>query len=116
MKFKTTLKESDLKLDGIDVQVELRDSSIGSITFTDKSGKVIKVIGEYGFKACVKAPPMMVKKWRLSGKFAGMVDVCEDFDNDYDAKDRLREFERKYSGPDESTGLAITQVEVAETE
>jgi hypothetical protein len=112
MKLKTTQKESDLKLEGIKFDIEVRNTTVYSVTFTDATGNLVKVAGSYGLEVCIKAPPKMVEKWKLSGKFDELVDVEEVFDSEYKAKDRLKEFIHR-SRLDEC-GLAVTKIEVPE--
>lgn len=113
MKLQSTTKQSDLKLDGIDIQLEMHNSSVGQLVFTDKSGKTIKIVGTYGVSVLIPAPPKMTEKWELSGKFDDLVDVKETFDTEYDANDRLREFERRSKSGGEC-GLTVKKVEVPE--
>lgn len=112
MNLKRVTKKSDLVLDGVDIQMEMHDASISSIAFTDKQGHMVKVFGDYGVKVCVPAPPKTATKYRLSGKFEGLVSVSEDFDDNYSAQSRLSEFQSKSLAAD--CGLVISEVEVPE--
>lgn len=104
-------KANDIVLGGIAVEFEKHNTSLVAVTLRDSDGRLVKIAkGEYGeMVALVPAPPKKIKKFRLSGKFEGLVDVCEDFDSEAAAKDRLREFERVGSG---EPGLKIEAVEV----
>jgi hypothetical protein len=116
MKFTTVKKDSQIKLAGITVETEYRDASLYVITLRDANGGMVRISGGYGITTLVPAIPAMVKRYRLSGKFGGLVDVCEDFGNEHDAKARLSEFEAKHAGRDSEIGLAISTVEVPEEE
>lgn len=70
---------------------------------------LIVQMNSYSLQALVPAPPVMVKRHRLSGEFKGLK-VEEFFENDWDAKSRMSEF--GYDVPEGS--LKIEQVEVPE--
>lgn len=115
MDFKQVKKASEIALEGIAVDMESADGSLRTITLTDGKGGVLRVMRvDYSMQAYVPAPPKMVKKWALTGKYAGLVDVSETFDTKYDADDRLREYRRKNAGGDDEIGLSVSEVEVPE--
>ena len=110
-------KASDVSLTGINVELEHHGHSLSAVTFRHPDGGLVKVaIDSYNLKVLVPAPPKMVEKYRLSGKFAGLVDVCEDFDDEFDAKQRLQDYELKHSGGRSELGLGIAKVTVLESE
>lgn len=114
MNYTTIKNAAEIQLQGISVELEKRDGSNHSVVLKDSDGGFLKITASYGISVLGKAKPVMVKKWRLAGKFAGLLDVSEDFDSDYDAKTRLQEYESKHSGKDSEVGLKIEQVEVPE--
>lgn len=115
MNFQTVKKESEVELLGVAVEIESQNGSHRAITLRDGNGRLVRISSTYGIDILIPAPPKTVKKFRLEGTFAGLVPVSEDFDDEYMAKDRLREFERN-RGYDSELGLKITPVEVLESE
>lgn len=116
MKFATVKKDSEIQLPGVEVFVERRDNSINSLTLVS-GGRLLKVVPSYGsIEVLAPAPPKLVKKFNLAGRFAGLTPVSELFTHKHEAESRLREFAAKFTGPDEDLGLTITEVEVPEEE
>lgn len=112
MKFVTAKNLAALKLAGVTITVDVTDDILRTVTLADSEGNVIRLAHrDYSMKLEIPAPPKMVKKHRLHGDVIGVV-VDELFDDEYLAKDRLNEFERK--APGSFAGLTITQVEVVD--
>jgi hypothetical protein len=109
-------KVSEIPLSGVDIEIESHNNSPKSLTIRDANGGFLRVSATYGIEILVPAKPKMVKKYRLAGKFAGLVDVVEDFDSSYDANQRLREYNAKVNEYGDETGLSVTEVEVPEEE
>jgi hypothetical protein len=114
MNYTTIKNAAEIQLQGISVELEKRDGSNHAIVLRDANGGFLKITASYGISVLGPAAPKMVKKFRLSGKFAGLVDVLEDFDSEYDAKAKLDEFKHQHRGDDSEVGLKIEQVEVPE--
>jgi hypothetical protein len=117
MQFVTAKKVTDVVLPGVEVEIENRDGSLFAVTFR-VNGNMVKVSkgGYSDITLLIPAPPKVVKKFRLAGKFGGLADVSEDFDSKWDAEQRLREYEKKYGGPDDEVGLTVSEVEVEEAQ
>jgi hypothetical protein len=115
MQFITAKKDSDVVLHGVQIEIERRNGSPFAVTFRS-NGNLVKISqGQYSnFEVLVPAPPTKVERFRLSGKFGGLVDVCEDFETEWQANERLREYGRKFQGPDDDCGLSVEKVEVEE--
>lgn len=112
MKFKSVKKASELKLDGVDFQIELLDKQLNSVTLTDKSGNVVKFSkhGYSDFAAFVPQPPEMVKKFELRYTLALIGDKTELFDEKYEAESRGRELAGMY--PEIRDNMVTKEVEV----
>ena len=92
------------------VSFQLTDNNIEAIVIkvADDSIRIVKG-GAYSdtLKVLTKQPLKSVTKYRLSGKYIGLTDVNEVFDNKYNAETRLNEFSAK-AGYDE-TGLTVEE-------
>ena len=98
---------------GVKFEADALDSSIKSIEVTTDQGVKFKLVHQdySGIRVYVPAPPAKVKRWRVHGKFLGMVDVCDDFESQHDANDRLAMYTDRLSHGEKS-GLVVEQVEV----
>ena len=65
-------------------------------------------------KIYIPAAPKMKEVHVLRGKFAGLVDVQEMFDSEYEAKQRLSEYALKVSSDDCGLEIAAEKVAVQE--
>ena len=115
MRFEQVKKASQIFLTNIKAEVDETGSNhISRVRLTDEWGNFVEFRDSAydSVKAFVKAPPKMEKRWVLEGSFAGLAWVREEFDSEYEAQKRLREFEKKHSGPNEDVGLTVTEQEV----
>lgn len=120
MKYQTI--KSDTELGNLPVSITRQNDAIVEVVvyfqpFEEgaRPPSSIRITEKYGNLAIdIPAPPKKVKKFKLHGKFAGLADVEELFEEEYEAKARLREYEKKYRGDDAEIGLAIDEVEVEE--
>lgn len=114
MKLITAKTASEIKLNGIKVELEMVDGTAKSATLTDADGNIVKFTQENyaGFRAYVAAPPEMKTQWRLEGEVLG-VKIDESFDEQYLAMDRRNQLASALHNEPEFT-ITETQVEVAE--
>ena len=113
MKLQSIKTDSQLVLKGITFDMAWTDNSITQVQATDEDGNlVVFKIESYSFKAMIKAPPKMVKKYLLSGAVAG-VPVESIYDEKHEAENAKNDHERMVSS-DEYCTLQISQIEVAE--
>ena len=100
----TRLKTSTANiLDGIKIESDYSETVLKSVTLTDASGHVARVvIDSYSLYLEVPAPPATEKKWELSGTFKGLA-VRELFAYEHEAKYRRDEL---------SDELSIAEVDV----
>lgn len=89
IKFETVKKFSELKLEGITIEVECRDGQPFSITFLDGAGHLIRVArGDYsGMSIMLPEKPKMIKRWAVRGDVYGMK-ADEVFESEYEAQKR----------------------------
>lgn len=116
MKYQTI--KSDAELGNLPVSITRVNDTITEVYVHFSFAQLpamIRITEKYGNLAIdIPAPPKKVKKFKLHGKFAGLADVEELFDEDYEAEARFREYQKKYRGDDVEIGLAIDEVEVEE--
>lgn len=62
-------------------------------------------------KVMTEQPKIEVSKWKLHGKFAGLVEVEEMFDSEYEANNRKSEYLSSLNHYSED-GLIVTEVKV----
>jgi len=109
-----TLKDvKELGVLGEIITLQFQDGNIEAVTIKYKDASVrITKNGSYSetLKLSVEKDKEIVKKWKLSGKFLGLVDVEQFFDTEYEAKDAKEDFREKANY--QETGLEITEVEV----
>jgi hypothetical protein len=88
MNWEMVKASKDAMLDGIEVEIDKTDSSVTSITFTDKSGAKLRArLDSYSLRLEIPAKPKTEKKWALKGEFKGLP-VDEKFDSEYAAQSR----------------------------
>lgn len=92
--------------DGVDVVVE--NTSPISVEFTAPDGTRVRVASNYGLSVSVQAPPPTEKKHRVTGSVLGVL-VSEDFDSEFEARERERLLS---SGVREDVSLTVEEVEV----
>lgn len=74
MKLVSAKKSSEVKLNGINVELTIVDGAIKGVTFADADGSIVKCeVDTYSFKILVPAPTEYVKKYRLLGTFCDVV-------------------------------------------
>jgi hypothetical protein len=106
MNWETVKTNKDATLDGIDIEIDKSDSSITSVTFTDKSGGKLRIrMDSYTMRVDIPAKPKTEKKWALKGEFKGLP-VDETFDSEYQANNRRDDID--YGNKD----LVVEEVEV----
>ncbi len=110
MKWKTTKKVSDLKLDGIKFDVEQTDSTITAITMSDPAGnKVHLTLRSYAIEIAIPAPPELEKKHQLSYTLALIGDRSETFDEKHEAEARSRDLVDMY--PEIRGNVSVKEIE-----
>lgn len=108
MRFIEVKKQSDIKLNGITVDLDVVNETVKGITLRDTAGGILKVVESgYAISVQVPAPPKTEKRWRVAGSLLG-IDMCKDFADQYEAK---RERDRLVGGAPESD-LKVEEVEV----
>lgn len=104
-------------LDGIMFEVIKDNSSIQSIEMTDKFGTKLRISRDpygAGISILVPSPPKMKKIYRLHGKFLGVAEFKEDFDDDCDAQTRRNELLKKAEYDEVALGLKVEPLEIPE--
>jgi hypothetical protein len=96
MKLEKVKKESQVVLDGIDIEVTMEGSEIKSVVLTDKSSAWLRIEGGSTYSdsinVYVKAPPKKEKRWFVVGSVVD-VPVCEGpFETYTEANTRLGKF------------------------
>lgn len=76
---------------GVDVEVDFHNSLPSVVRLRDGAGHLLVVSGDYGLKVMVKAPPKVIKKWRLSGALPFGTVVDEVYEMRAQAELRRRE-------------------------
>lgn len=100
-------------LKGVAAEFTKENNSIKQLRLTDADGRFIVIRNESEYsslKIMTLAPPETVDRWMLSGKFADLLDVREYFEQEWDANQRLGEYQSKLNNDD--TGLKIEKVNV----
>jgi hypothetical protein len=104
--------DKQLVLSGISVATERSDTSLKSVTFTDGVGNTVRVyIDSYNLYAEIPSPPKTVEKYAVIGTVQGL-SVNENFDNQYEADNRLEELTGRLD--EEKFDLKIEKVQVPE--
>lgn len=102
----------DIALDGIKAEIEMHNGSVKSIELSDgKGGRLKASLDSYSLCLLVPAKPKMKDAHLLKGEFRGLP-VKELFEQEYEAKQRLREIT---DGSDDGA-LTIEKVKVAATD
>lgn len=113
MDFQRIKQSADAKLDGVTVSIERVNDSNQSVTFTDVTGRILKIAkGQYGeLDVLIPAPPKKTKKYAVTGRLLGTLPVNETFAERYEADTRKGEIE-KASDYSDKNDLTVTEVEV----
>jgi hypothetical protein len=113
MNFVKVKSEKELHLNGIKIDCHVVDNEFSAITFTDDEGNCVNItIANYSMKVCKKAPPKMVKKWRINSALS-YLEVDELFENKHEAEDKVNELISALGYSAEAV-LTIEQIEVEE--
>lgn len=93
MNMATVKKDSEIKLDGVTVEVTRKDGGAVAVTVRDCVGGVLLVqLGQYGgLDVMVPAPPEKVTRWEVTGKIKGIA-FRELFKEEYKALGRIGDF------------------------
>ncbi len=113
MKWKSVKKDEEIKLHGVNAEIVRVDDTTREIVIEDVTGGLLRVTGTYGISVEVPAPPVMVKKTRLSGEIAKGIRVEELFADQYAAQERLRGIAEE-AGAGAADKLVIEVIEVPE--
>jgi hypothetical protein len=107
MNLKSVKKQDEVKLAGIVVEVEFKDSMPTGVVLRDVAGGALVVrAGQYsGLDVMVPAPPKMVERFRIAGAVKG-IKFVELFESEYAASSRLVDLE--------VSGVQIEKVSVPE--
>ena len=109
MKMTNAKKAADVKLDGVKVEMVMKDHNLLRVIFRDTLGNYVEVAKDgYSDLAClVLAPPEKKKVFQLIGKVIDLP-ITENFDSKYEAETRKEKLEIK----DSEAVLSIQEVEV----
>lgn len=113
MKMIEAKTDRDIKLDGVTAEITRKNTSVIRVILRDTSGNMVE-IGKDGYSdlaVMIPAPPEKKKVWKVNGEIAG-IKVDENFDSEYEAKERRQDIISKLS-IDES-GFSIEQAEIVE--
>jgi len=110
MRFKETKKEAEVGLPGVQAAFTIIDGSLRDVRLTDASGRVVLLSCDYGLHVSVPAPPKMVKRWKLSGTFAGFP-TEHLYPNKWEAE-RKRDAMVELLRDESAAALTIEEVEV----
>lgn len=109
----TAKRLQDVKLDGIKVDWEKRDSNVIAITLTDAAGNMVRIARASFYSDAlamfVPEPPKFEDRWILSGTFAGC-HVRRTFDAQQAAEETKREFPRDADLTIEKQAVQIDEV------
>ena len=112
MNMQTVKKESEIKLDGLKVEITRKDGTAMGITLRDGNGGTLVIQSNgwgNGIDVLVPAPPKKVDRWAVKGSIKGVA-FCELFDEEHKALTRMRDFDM----PGEDVTVAMNKVEVDE--
>lgn len=114
----TEMKTEKGSIGNVQFECESNQHGLRTVTFY-VDGKPLLMIGKTDYSsmnAHVPAPPKIVDRYVLSGKFLGLTDVSEEFEDEFAAEQRKNEFLKLANYPeDEKLGISINKqkVEVA---
>lgn len=112
MDWKTIKASADLKLCGIDIQVDREDRLIKMVTFTDECGNQVRINGTYGISVQVPQEPETRKVTHITGTIAGVqIDEIVDGENTSYSEARNRVDELKRAGAEVEAHDAEAAVE-----
>jgi hypothetical protein len=114
MNYDSVKISSEVKLEGVTVDIEKRAGNVNSITFTDAAGNTVKVAKDSYSEIAILVPakPKKETKYAVAGKVLGIAEHKEVFDTQYDAQARLNEILKENNYPDKDAGLEVKPVEV----
>lgn len=104
---------SELHLNGVKIEWVKEDKTVKELRLHDgNGGRIVVRAGSYGdtLKVMIPQPYEEDDRYLLSGRFLDVVDIREYFTSEYEANDKLREYERK-AGSNES-GLSVEKIRV----
>lgn len=108
MKFVSTLKDSDVNLDDVNVEFDVTGTTLNGVIIRDMFGGILRVrYTNYAIVAEIPAPKETKKIWKLTATFKDAIHA-EPFDTEYEA----REAARPYS--DAGFETSVDEVEVEE--
>ena len=91
MKWVSIKSASDVKLEGIKVDIEQVNNSLSAVIFTDAKGHTCKIVLQsYSMLFVMPEPPKLEDRWLVAGKYDGD-EMRKLFDDEYTA----REFKNK---------------------
>lgn len=103
---------SELHLNGVSIDWVKEDKTVKELRLHDgNGGRIIVRAGSYGdtLKVMVPQPYEAAERYLLSGRFLDLTDIREYFDSEYEAKDKLSDYESKCRG---ESGLTVQKVTV----
>lgn len=96
------------------ISMQIVDNKVEAIV-VKSDNDYIRITKNDGYSSTLKVmteqPKIEVSKWKLHGKFAGLVEVEEMFDSEYEATNRKSEYFNSLNHYSED-GLVITEVKV----
>lgn len=113
MNLMTAKTLNELSLAGISLDWIKEDNSIKEVRLSDSKGAQIVIrSSQYGdaLKVMIPAPPVKEARWAVVGKFLDVADIRDVFVNEYEAKERLADYEQKAGNRE--TGLTVKKVSV----
>ena len=114
MRYVEAKRDSDIKLTGIQAEIEWKGATQKELVLRDAAGNVLKVTGMYGIEVLVPAPPVFVTRYRVAGSVPGVVEaVLEYHDSKSDADARVRAID---SAIPVEHSVKVEQVEIEEDE
>lgn len=114
MKWETLKKIPADLIPGFTIDVDERDRSVKGITLLSNGKPVCRIFEEYSsVRAAVPAKPEMEKKFVIVGTHKGLAPVHAVYDSEFEAKQKLTEFNTLAGFPDDADfGLKIESIEV----
>ena len=112
----TVAKGKAVHLDGIQIEVDLRNNNPYGLTLRDLNGNQLRISSTYGLEILVPAKPPTVKKWKVSGTVGADEDFTVDklFDGEYSAKTFTEQCKEKAVKAGLEVHLKVEEIEVPE--